>query len=150
GGRGSPARAGRTSVSGPGQKRAASRRAGADTVAIVSAIARSFTRTRIGFPSPRPRMATSRPTASAEPASAPTPYTVSVGKTTSSPAASAATAVSIGGLREELPLQAEILPLHALGQLGLEALEPLAERTAPEAEDLGGKDGRVLGAAPPD
>src|SRR5262249_22838905 len=105
---------GRTSATGRAKRRAASRRAGADTMAIVSAIARSFTRTRIGFPSPRPRTATSRSTARAERASAPIPYTVSVGKTTSSPAASAATAASIDGLREELPLQAEVLPLHPL------------------------------------
>src|SRR5207247_1260941 len=70
--------------------------------------------------------------------------------TTSAPAASAATAASVGALREELPLQAQVLALDALRQLGLEALEALSERTVLEAQDLRRQDGRVLGAAAAD
>src|SRR5215470_5034414 len=150
-GAGRPARAGRTSVRGPGQKQHAScRTAGGISVATVSTIPRSLTSTRIAFPSSRPRTATSRSTAASESASAPSPYTVSVGKTTSLPAASAAIAASAVVLRRDLPLQADVLPLDTLRELDLEALEPRADRAALEPDDLRGEDGRILGATPAD
>jgi hypothetical protein len=71
---GSPSRAGNTSVSGPGQKRAASRCACGDTSrTTAAAIAVSASRTRIGLPISRPRTSTRRRTATSLSASAPRP-----------------------------------------------------------------------------
>src|SRR5262245_59665594 len=150
-GAGRPARAGRTSVRGPGQKqRASCRAAGGISVATVSTTPRSLTSTRIAFPSSRPRTATCRSTAASESASAPSPYTVSVGKTTRPPAASAAIAASAVVLRRDLPLQTDVLPLDALRQLDLEALEAGPDRAALEPDDLRRQDGGILGTAAAD
>src|SRR5262245_45556972 len=150
-GGGRPSRAGSTSVRGPGQKRDARRRAAAGTTAAtVDAMSRSFTNTRIGFPSSLPRTRTSRSTAVSERASAPMPYTVSVGNTTRPPARRTFAAASICELREELPLEPQVLALDALRQLGLVTLEPLANGAALERQYLRRQDGRVLRAGTPD
>ena len=78
---------GRISVSGPGQNAAASRRAPSGTARAQSAAAPASARwTMTGWSAGRPLAAKMRRTASSLPASAPSPYTVSVGKATSSPA----------------------------------------------------------------
>ena len=80
------ARRGNTRLSGPGQKRRAAMRARSSNTASLSASASSGTWTISGLKCGRPFAAKIRATAVSLVASPPSPYTVSVGKATSSPA----------------------------------------------------------------